>query len=158
MPLQFARTSSGLTVPIQADASGRVSVDLHGFYSGSWRSAPIPFGLSSGLIKRYSNTALSAGTNTLNADVIPNGEAWIVTNITITYIGTSPTLIAAALTDGASSPTIYAQASPVSASGYDRQGQWIGLPGYKFQGFVFGATLNDAFYMDLIGYAMDLDL
>lgn len=155
--LIFGKTSAGLVVPVNVDSNGNIQTVLTGLYSGAQQRAPIPFGPSASLIKRYSNLSLAAGTNTLDSDAVPVGELWILTLYTMLYQGTPPTWMVAKLVSGADDPNILRVFAPASLGTYGGSVNLIMQPGDKFRVTVAGATANDDLYLDLMGYKMDID-
>lgn len=159
MPLIEGRTSGAVVIPVQVDGNGVLSSTAHGYYSGAFRKSPIAFGASGVVRVNVSNTALVAGSNTLESGAVPAGELWVITNLVISYVGTVTNVaLYMSFYSGASNVDIFAQIPPVSNVRYDRQGWWVMQPTETLRLRIFGATLNDDAFLVLTGFRVDIDL
>ena len=103
-----------------------------------------------------SNLSLPTGSSSLYSDAVPSGKIWIVSSVSVRYIGSTASDIYVMMVLAGTAVMVFAQKPPSNAVSYDRQGWWILQPGDNILWGVSNATLND----DLNGYATicELDL
>lgn len=130
---------------------------LHTWIFPRWYKQPMMFGYSALKTDTVSDTTLAAGTVTLNGATVSAGEIWVITNISMVYIGTVPTSIEAVMYDGSTAHILFNQLAPASGQYYDRQGWWVVVAGDNLRYVIYGATLNDDFYGWATGFRMDID-
>lgn len=132
----------------------------HGYVNAAWQKDPIRLGYSDVIRVAITNTSLPAGASSNDSAVVPAGEIWIITNITVAYSGTvAGVALATRIVDtGASSWMLWDQRGLTSGIFYDRQGWWVLKPGEKLRVDVTGATLNDDVYLRAVGTRVDIDL
>jgi len=126
----------------------------HGWIGAAWQKDPIRLGYSGTVRNSVSDTALAAGTNTLDSGAVPAGEIWIITNITVKMA--SGTINWLEVYMSGTTHSIFYQA-PTTGIPYSRQGYWIMEPGDYMRLLILNATLNDDAYMSLIGHRVDID-
>jgi hypothetical protein len=156
--LRVILKSSDITLPVSVAAPASGLVGTHGYVNGAWKKNPILFGYSDTLLLAYSNTNLAAGFNELLSAAVPAGKIWIVTNINIGYIGTSPVEMGVGIKRGTTTYTIWWERPPVSNVSYNKQGWWVLKEGDKLNNYVSGATAGDDMYFDFQGFAVDINL
>ena len=158
----------GYPLALEVDADGHLKVVFaspakglvgsHGYVNGAWHKNPIELGYSGVVAYDLKNTSLAAGSNNLDSPVVPTGWVWIITAISIMYIGTVPTNIGVNINHDTVMPRIFRQLSPASGAIYDRQGYWVLNEGDYLRGYVTGATLNDDLYLGIYGHAINITL
>lgn len=130
---------------------------LFGWLNSAWHRLPLLFGVSDTVRGQVNNTTLAAGTNTLQGTAVPAGKIWVVTNISLRYIGTvAGVALFAQIVSGGTTYSLFNQTPPVSAVMYDRQGWWVLEEGDLIQYSITGATLNDDALLNYVGFAMDI--
>jgi len=154
--------------PLEVNASGYLIVTIdpannplvsaHGFVNGAWRKSPIPFGYSDVLNSALANLALAAGANNLDSAAVGAGLIWVVTNVSVMYVGTAPTSVSVNVVSGGATICLFQQNAPVTATRYDRQGKWVLEATDILRCTVVGATLNDDLYLDVHGYQIAIEL
>ena len=113
-----------------------------------------PWGYKETLRERKQNLSAAAGDNTLVHTVVPEGEIWVVENITVWDSNTACTYVRVYVNSGISSYVVWHVPSPVN-----------NVPDTYPYGFVLGegdgvtvlftgCVLNDDIYSDIIGYRM----
>ena len=144
-----------LVTPVAFDASGyprSLEVDA----LDRLRVVTANSGYSDRLLIETHNADLAAGTNTLDVDPVPAGWIWVVTHLSMMYIGTVPTSIWVFITHDVTTIRVFQQLSPYSLGLYDRQGWWVLKEGDFIRYRVYGATLHDDFYGHANGFKVQL--
>jgi len=159
---------SGYPLALEVDANGYLKVatasadnflvGTHGYVSGAWHKSPISLGYSSIVGERIINTNLPAGNSDINSTAVPEGKIHILTNLAYLYIGNTATTLGLGIYRAPTNFTIFVTYSPVSARYYDRQGWWVLKAGDLCRLSVFGATAGDDLYLDIVGFAVDINL
>lgn len=144
-----------LVVAVAAGEAG--AVYPYGYVNAAWQKQPMPFGYSNKYAEAISDTNLDTGTNLVRGAIVAAGKVIVITNVAISYIGTSPSKILALLDDG-TDYTLYAIMSPTSAVWYDKQGYWVMNEGTRFTVKVNGATAADDLLAQFTGFQMDIAL
>ncbi len=152
-------TPADLNATVDIAANQSVDARLHGYITGQWKKAPIPFGPSSVKAEKVLNSNLAAGANTLSSTGVPAGKLEVITNIGFYYIGTvAGVVLSVNLTNNSILYSLFGQTPPVSALVYDRQGQWVLSQGDNITLAIAGATLHDAAGLIITGYVMDINV
>ena len=168
MSLLYGKVAgSNVTVPVQVDANGVISVkettiernaQNHGYSGGAWRKSPIAFGIS-GVVKRaWSNTSIDPGISQTADDPVPSGEVWIITVFLIKYTGTVPTNIQWRIGDVSGGFAFAVEESPTSNKWYEVYGFFPLEEGDFLEMQVVGGTAGDDIFGKGLGYKMDIDL
>jgi hypothetical protein len=114
------------------------------------------WGYSDELYGLFSNTNLGGGGNTINGSTVPSGELWIVENVSMMYLGTSPTyMLVNKVTSGGNIPLLY-QSTPTQAVWYTLAARITLNVGERLNMFISGATAGDSAYIRYAGYKMEL--
>jgi hypothetical protein len=158
----YVKTPSGLIVPMLADENGNIYNDLHGYIGGAWKKNPIVFGYSRAVLEKVYNVNLPAGTSTIDTTTVPAGQVHIYTNIGVQYVGTVASVVLhVGIHTGALVVNIFntiAIGIIVADAVYERQGMFVIPAGHYVRLTIVGATLNDDAYLNVAGYAMDVNL
>lgn len=163
MPILMGLTSGGVAVPVQVDANGKVVLSesipqgSYGWFGGAWQKSPIPLGVSAVLVKNFYNENLAAGYTWIDSDVVPAGEIWIVTNMAVTIVSATISVVQVSFVSGAVTPLLWAQSAPVSGRTYDKQGYWVLGAGDKVRTIVQNSTLGNDIYVGFTGFVIDTD-
>ncbi len=112
------------------------------------------FGFSGIVSEEKSNTNLSAGNNALYGSSVPAGEVWVIKQVTLRYVGTSPTRIYAHLSVGGVAVELLDVESPVSGARNPAAVDVLLEEGDKVIARVEGATAGDDFYLRYCGYKL----
>jgi hypothetical protein len=130
----------------------------HGYIGGAWQKDPISFGYSAQITGNFSNTNLSAGSNTLSGDTVPAGEIWVITNISVQYSGTvTSVILQAVLLMNSISMPVGVAAPPVSGVNNPFQGWWVLAAGDIPRAVCSNATSGDDMYLVYSGFRVDID-
>jgi hypothetical protein len=156
--------------PLLVDSSGRIilaasSLEIglvqaraYGRIGGAWQKQPLLFGYSATVLETWSDDNLASGSNTVDSPVVPAGEIWVITNLSMRYVGTPPTYIEMRLRSGTSDYPLFRQLAPTTAQTHDRQGWWVMAPGDLLRVGISGATAGDDLYASATGFRVDIDL
>lgn len=166
MPLLYGKTDAGLLVPVQVDDDGILQTNdagtgggdanIHGYYSGAWAKAPIPFGVSSVYRKRFKNDDLPAGAYYMDTDDVPANTIHIYTAIAFRYVGTAPNELLIWGRGGPNDAIMGGKQSPVSGVYYFIQVPIVLGAGEHISLHIISATLGDQGNIELNGYSIDL--
>lgn len=162
----FAYTGS-LWVPVSCDASGNLNVIAgagsfadalnKGYVASAWQKDPIRFGYSDALKYTISNSNLAAGASTTDGSLVPTGEFWVITNLSINTISVTITRVDCRLVIDGTTLTIFNIVPPTTNVLNDRQGWWVIGPGDKASVRVYTATAGDDVYLYATGFKVDID-
>lgn len=130
---------------------------INGWINAAWQKQPLIFGYSGDILRLASNTNLAAGTNQVNDSAVPAGEIWVVTSLSMAYVGTVPTSIRLSIVAATVAYRLFQQNAPVSDMAYDRQGYWIMQEGDNLRCTVLGATAGDDLFFWVNGFRLDID-
>jgi len=140
---------------IKSAAKGLVGP--HGWIDGTWRKAPMPFGISGTVFRNWSNTNLPAGAVDLDDIVVPAGECWVITTFSMRYIGTPPTQLRMIVMTSGGGVIIREEKSVTSNQIYSLQCQLVMAPGDYLRVSTLDATAGDSMAGWALGYRIDID-
>ena len=130
----------------------------HGWIGGAWHKDPLRFGYSDTVNRAFSDTNLAGGSSVFADNDVPAGEIWIITNITVIYVGTIAGVgMRPRIYDGSASYDLWESNPTASNRAEGRSGWWILIPGHSLRVFVTGATAGDDAYCYATGFRMDSD-
>ena len=130
----------------------------HGWIDGAWQKDPLSLGYSDIVARVVVEQNLSAGFNLLNDSAVPAGEIWVLTNISVLYIGTVANVQCTVLLNiNGSYYQIWDFVPPASNRVGDRQGFWILHPGDYLAIEILNATAGDDLGLRGIGFRVDID-
>jgi len=99
---------------------------------------------------------LSAGTNTISSSTVPANKVWVITHITIRYIGTAPTSLQALVNDGTTQYEVLKKSGVADPDDINQQVKLTLKAGDKIDCVVVGATSGDTLRLTIHGYQMDV--
>lgn len=129
----------------------------HGFIRGEWQKAPIPFGISDTLGETVQDLSVPAGSTNFDATTVPTGQIWVVTWVTVRYIGTVSGVNLSVRVEGSFSGVLYKVSPVVSGTVYDKSTNIYMKAGDNLRFYVGAATAGDAADMTYLGYIIDID-
>jgi len=101
------------------------------------------------------DSALAAGTNTLNGTAVPTGKVWQVTQAGVQYVGTAPTRLEIRAFGLATALEVLDQATPLASHWYVWSGTIYLQAGDYMMARVETATATDDLYLRYAGVQMD---
>jgi hypothetical protein len=128
-----------------------------GYVSAAWQKDPIRFGYSDALKYTISNSNLAAGASTTDGSLVPTGEFWVITNLSMNTISVTITRVDCRLVIDGTTLTIFNIVPPTTNVLNDRQGWWVLGPGDKASVRVYTATAGDDVYLYATGFKVDID-
>jgi hypothetical protein len=148
-----------LTLPALPAGTNRIgSAGSEGWVSSAWKKNPILIGYSDSQATRYLNTALAAGTNTIDLAVISAGEIQEITNMAVNYLGTvAGVTVEVKLRRATINYSIHEWITFVSGVTQSWQGKFILKPSDNIRIIITNATAGDDFEMSLLGLRTDID-
>ncbi len=130
---------------------------LWGWISGAWQKQPIIFGFIDTTAEEIAHVDAPAGNSTKDGTAVPAGEVWVVTSATMRSDSASATEIVCSANIDLTSYFLFTQRSPTAWVWYDAQPYWVLGPGDYMQVGLNGATLNDDYWLQYIGFKFDID-
>lgn len=158
MTLIHGQTLNSKVVPVQVDDDGNLFIVLTGLYGGTMQRAPIPFGSSGAKFDVVTVGAVPAGTSNQDGGVVPAGEYWVITNISIIVATAIPAgQLDVIILSGGTNYTLWRISAPAAGVVYDRQGYWILDSGANVRYQIIGAPGGGAFKGSAVGFRVDTD-
>lgn len=103
-----------------------------------------------------SNTSLTAGTNDFYLGLCPLGEIWVITDISVKYVGTITNVDCSVYRIREAELQLMTVFQPFVTNVYQyRQGTWILFGNDDFLVTVHNATAGNDFYVYVNGYKME---
>lgn len=137
--------------------------NTYGWIEGQWQKNPLEMGYSDVVRNSAANSALSAGTNTLNCATVPAGEVWCITNIAYRYTGTVATTgLAVTINDGSGiraylSSVVGGTAASSKFYVVESSGPIVLKAGEFIRLTVFNATANNSAAVYISGWKFKID-
>jgi hypothetical protein len=164
-PVGFDASDDPRSLEVDADDALRVALEtaakglvgLHGWFSGSWQKAPIPWGFSGQVKHEFKDLNTGAGAVTVSSTTVPAGEIWRLTFVTMLCVSATCTNMWTAQR----SATIGLIASqiipPVSAQWYSNVVDLVLIEGESMEVNGLNMTAGDTLYLQFSGYRVDID-
>ena len=128
-----------------------------GWDGSVWRKLPLLWGYSGLIGEDLSETNLDAGVNVLNGTAVPAGEIWVVTAVSMKYIGAGGTDMHAYTIGTPGTAFLQSIYTIVSDQWYNARVHVILAQGDYIRGTIGGAILGDDFHVWYSGYKMNID-
>jgi len=129
----------------------------HGWIGGAWQRNPLAFGYSGEISEDVTDGTLAVGNVNIDISTVPAGEIWVITQISMLYVGTVPSRIRSQIVRGGIDFAIFDEVAILSNAWFDRQGWWVLVEGDILRMFIQDATLNDTGAMRVTGFRVDID-
>lgn len=159
----FDSTADELKALINDDGRMPVSIDGENvdltsnikLYDGSaWVKSPILWGYTDRVLERKFDLTAGAGTNTVDHTVVPAGEVWRITHVTVLNANSTCTGIRLHVWNGSDSFIVKEILSTVANVPYSYSGVWTLKEGDYFSSMFRGCTANDDLYSYIFGSKM----
>ena len=156
--LDVVLDGQNLDVEVKQVAPADLAVGLHGYISGAWQKAPLPFGYSDIYYEGVRVDHAGAGSYWIYGSVVPAGEIWVVNTAVMWGNVNIAGQVTLTIQKGSEYHHLTTLPSLAANKTMNFSGQAIVAPTYRMAAYFGSIAANNQKFMEITGYKVDLDL
>lgn len=154
-------------IKVKVDENGNLYINVqdleviqsrsYGWVGADWQKNPLQIGYSGQIIDDVTDLNADAGFNIVDGNVVPAGEIWVITQISIFNLTSATTLHFIALIGSAGTLRVERNSGGAAALLTTVQGYWLLVKDDFLRASFDGCTAGDDLHLQYAGWRIDID-